>query len=154
MFISHIVFLFCFSVNHARNYNLLQASEYCPTSIDCLTNTTLNATITDNDAQECCAQCSCQKDCGRFMPCCFDADNEKNTHAHGKECSDPFVGDRTNFEAIGCQGYVMVTQCIDRNDWCRYKDGQLNIRPVISSTFYVYINEAYASCNNVTGFRY
>ena len=103
MFNLHI-FLFCFSVNHARNYNLLQTSEYCPTSIDCLTNTTLNATITDNTAKECCAQCSCQKDCGRFMPCCFDADNEMYTPSHGKECVDHFVGDRTNF---GGQGHVI-----------------------------------------------
>ena len=155
MFLLPLVFAFYFSANHAQNHNILQAfTEYCPTSIDCLIDAPFNSTITDNTAQECCAQCSCQQDCGRFQSCCFEADNEMYTHAHGKECVDPLVGDRKNFEAIGGQGYVMVTQCIDRNESCKYKNGQLNVRPVESSTFEVYINDVCALCNNVTSFKY
>jgi len=155
MFLLHLVFVFCFPFNHARNYKLLQAfQQYCPTSVDCGLDTVIDLNITDNTAQECCGQCSCQQDCGRYQSCCFEAENKMYLRTNGKECVDPFIGERLVSEAIGVQGFVMVTQCLDKKESCQYINGHVDIQPVESSTFEVYINEACALCNNVTSFKY
>jgi len=46
----------------------------------------------------------------------------------------------------------MVTQCLNRNKECKYRNGIVNVNPVESSSSEVFINKECARCNDVSNF--
>jgi len=144
-------FLLLFS-SSASDVNFLQLlNQYCAISLDCQLQNS-NITKTENKWDECCGKCSCDEQCGQTQSCCFAEENDRYLRTHGKECIDPFFGDPAYFQMYGGSGFVMVTQCTDTNEECKYRNGIVNVNPVESSSSEVFINKECARCNDVSTF--
>jgi len=153
MFAFKVRFFLLLSSSIASDVNLLHLlKHYCPKSLDCQLENTNSSNLTETKWDECCGKCSCDKQCGQTQSCCFAEDNARYSKTHGKECIDPFIGDRLHFEQIGGHGVVMVTQCPERNEECMNINGTVNVSPVESTSSEVFINPECARCNNVSSF--
>ena len=152
MFIFKIQF-FLLSVSIASDVNFSHLlMQYCSKSLNCPRDNLGNENTTDTEWDKCCGKCSCDEQCGQTQSCCLVEDNVQFSRRHGKECIEPYVGAVSHFQQIGGHGVVMVTQCLNINKECKYKNGIVNVNPVESSTSEVFINKECAQCNNVSTF--
>ena len=128
--------------------SMQQFQKYCPPSIHCGVDNTVDSHISNTDVNDCCGSCSCDPNCGQTLPCCFVEDNDEYTWQHGQECVEPFIGDRYMVSKIDTRGVMMVTRCFDRNVQCKNTNGQINIWPVEGRSSEIFLNEECAKCNN------
>ena len=152
-----LIFNFCFVVLHipciASDLNYLQhLNHYCPKSIDCHLEGSVDSNLTTSEKNECCGTCSCNEECGQTLSCCLKEDNVKYSETHGKECIQPFNGDEDDIQGTNILGIIMVTQCPDKDTDCKYNNGTINVNPVESPKSEVFINKDCARCNNVKMF--
>jgi len=127
--------------------------NYCPSSILCDIDGISASNVTNTNVDDCCGSCSCDLNCGQTLSCCFEEDNDKYTRQHGIECVEPFVGDKDMVSEAERRGVMMVTHCLDRNEQCKYINGQINIEPVEGHSSEIFLNKNCAKCNNVNTFR-
>jgi len=153
MNISTMLMLLCLVKAASRGISLQPFQKYCPSSVHCTVEDTIGGNITKSDVGECCGSCSCDPNCGQTLSCCFKEDNVKYTRQHGKECVEPFVGDRNMVPDVEIRGIMMVTQCLDQNVQCKFIDGQINIAIVEGQNSEIFLNDECAKCNNVKTFK-
>ena len=139
-------------VNSAQNHSLVYPLfRYCPNSLNC---ESVNATIhSDQSREACCGTCSCDETCGQNQLCCLQDENDEYTKISGRECIEPFTGDKKIFYASSGYAVMMFTHCTDTQVDCRYKNDTLNISPVSTSSK-TYLNEECAICNNESEFTH
>jgi len=155
MFAFKVHFFILLFSSIASDVNFLKLlNQYCAISLDCQLHNTgsSNITKTENKWDECCGKCSCDEHCGQSQSCCFAEENDRYLRTHGKECIDSFIGDPEYFQMYGGSGFVMVTQCPDKNEECKYRNGIVNVNPVESASSEVFINKKCARCNNISNF--
>jgi len=151
MFVSYFRFVTMLTLCIAIDVNYLQLlGHYCSKSLDCRPEEKVDSNLTAFENDECCGQCSCNEECGQSLSCCLKEDNIKYSETHGKECVKPFNGNVEDFQRINGLGVIMVTQCPDKNEECKYTHGTLNVNPVESPMSEVFINKDCARCNNVS----
>ena len=126
--------------------------KYCPSSIHCDVEDTVGGNETDTDVDGCCGSCSCDQNCGQTLSCCFEEGNDEYIRQHGKECVEPFIGDRQMVSDMDMRGVMMVTHCLDRNIQCKNTNGQINMEPVEGHKSEIFLNAECAECNNVNNF--
>ena len=144
----YLLFLLRFVSSSQNNgYPLLDLLyTHCSASLNC---ESINTTIKSNISQQaCCGRCSCNADCGHNQSCCLQEENEEYTRTTGQECIEPLIGDKNIFGASKRYAFMMWTQCPDKQEDCKYKNGSLNISPVSTSSSETFLNEDCAICNN------
>jgi len=146
-----ILIMVCLVKAALSGYSMQPFQKYCPSSsIHCDVEDTVGGNTTN--VVECCGSCSCDRNCGQTLSCCLEEDNVEYTRQHGKECVEPFVGDRHIVSDVEIRGIMMVTHCLDRNVHCKNINGQINIQPVEGKHFEIFLNKNCAKCNNVIEF--
>jgi len=153
MFVFKVRFFLLLTSSIASDVTFLHMlQQYCSESLNCPLENQGSGNITETKWDECCGECSCDDQCSQTLSCCFAEDNAQFSRIHGKECIYPHTGDDFYSQQISGHGIVMVSQCPDKNEECKYRNGIVNVNPVESASSEVFINKECARCNNVTSF--
>ena len=125
--------------------------KYCPKADICNMN---GSKIIEGDRMSCCESCSCAKECGEQLNCCFPSqDTSKIVHKKEMTCVKPVLQWR-NQTLKYIQNYYMVDKCFT-NKIGSCKGTKMtkweSVIPVYApSTGMIYYNKRCAECNGIS----
>jgi hypothetical protein len=136
--------------------------ELCPYAHIC--NKPASRVLSGENLVSCCSSCSCDKDCGLSLDCCFEDLDQYKLEARGKvACVDAVVRVNNYVQTdVMKNGYLIVQSCnFDKVDTdirrqCNYTDshGKSTFAPVsYFDKSVIFINKECAMCNSVNMYK-